>query len=53
MCRALAARDSCVLALSDVLHKVVEFDLPARRAVTIRLSGAASERVSVLITGPA
>jgi hypothetical protein len=35
------------------LHKVVEFDLPARRAITIQLSGAEPGRVSVVITGPA
>lgn len=35
------------------LHKVVEFELPARRAITIQLSGAESGNVSVVITGPA
>ena len=37
----------------ELLHKVVEFDLPARRAITIQLSGAATGSVSVVITGPA
>jgi hypothetical protein len=37
----------------ELLHKVVEFELPARRAITIQLSGAPAERVSVVITGPA
>jgi hypothetical protein len=36
----------------ELLHKVVEFELPARRAITIQLSGAAVDRVSLLITGP-
>jgi hypothetical protein len=36
----------------EPLHKVVEFDLPAKRALTIQLSGAAARRVSVVITGP-
>ena len=35
------------------LHKVVEFDLPARRAITIQLSGGDRKNVSVVITGPA
>jgi hypothetical protein len=37
----------------ELLHKVVEFELPARRALTIQLSGANTESVSVVITGPA
>jgi hypothetical protein len=35
------------------LHKVVEFDLPARRAITIQLSGGDRKNVSVVVTGPA
>ena len=34
------------------LHKVVEFDLPAHRAITIQLSGGDRKDVSVVITGP-
>lgn len=41
-------RSGCAL-----LHKVVEFELPARRAITIQLSGAEPGNVSVVITGPA
>ena len=35
------------------LHKVVEFELPARRAITIQLSGGDRKNVSVVVTGPA
>ena len=37
----------------ELLHKVVEFELPARRAITIQLSGAEAASVNVVITGPA
>jgi hypothetical protein len=36
-----------------LLHKVVEFELPANRALTLQLSGADSKDVHLVITGPA
>ena len=37
----------------DLLHKVVEFELPADRKLTLQLSGAEAKSVDVVITGPA
>ncbi len=36
-----------------LLHKVVEFDLPAGRQLVLQLSGAADGKVGLVITGPA
>ena len=36
----------------ELLDKVVEFDLPADRLLTIQLSGQDTAQVEVVITGP-
>lgn len=37
----------------EILHKVVEFELPGNAAATIQLSGADAADVGLVITGPA
>jgi hypothetical protein len=43
--RAHQGRSSC-----SVLHKVVEFDLPAKRELTIQLSGDDADTVGIVVT---
>jgi hypothetical protein len=36
-----------------LMHKVVEFELPADRDLVLQLSGADAAKVGLVITGPA